>query len=181
MPAQDDLPVQFRDVGTRSLWNMRGEAVEGPLKGTRLRQVPAYNSMWFAWHTYWPNTLVWAGEGILSEADLPPVEPTAVVETRVDGAPRAFSLEQNRPNPFNPNTLIRFNLAEAGPARLGVYNTAGQQVRLLLEGHRGPGVYEVNWDGLDASGRPAASGLYFYRLEMTATGLARTRSMALVR
>ena len=64
---QGRLPVEFVDVETRSRWNMLGEAVAGELKGTRLEQIPAYNSMWFAWDTYWNGAPVWEGEGIVEE------------------------------------------------------------------------------------------------------------------
>ena len=60
-----DLPLAFADVETGSEWNMLGEALAGPLKGAQLEQIPAYNSMWFGWSAYWPETRLWNGEGIL--------------------------------------------------------------------------------------------------------------------
>ena len=59
------LPLAFADVETGSEWNMLGEALAGPLKGAQLEQIPAYNSMWFGWSAYWPETRLWNGEGIL--------------------------------------------------------------------------------------------------------------------
>ncbi|MDE2706829.1 MAG: DUF3179 domain-containing (seleno)protein, partial [Gemmatimonadota bacterium] len=59
------LPLAFADVETGSEWNMRGEALAGPLKGAQLEQIPAYNSMWFGWSAYWPDTRLWNGKGIL--------------------------------------------------------------------------------------------------------------------
>ena len=59
------LPLAFTDVETGSEWNMRGEALAGPLKGAQLEQIPAYNSMWFGWSAYWPQTRLWNGKGIL--------------------------------------------------------------------------------------------------------------------
>ena len=53
------FPFAFRDVETGTLWNISGESVEGPLVGARLTQVPAHNSFWFAWVTFWPETDVW--------------------------------------------------------------------------------------------------------------------------
>ena len=52
-------PVGFRDRETDTLWNIKGEALEGPLSGQRLTQIPAHNSMWFAWVTFWQDTDVW--------------------------------------------------------------------------------------------------------------------------
>jgi len=60
-----DLLLAFADVETGSEWNMRGEALAGPRKGAQLEQIPAYNSMWFGWSAYWPQTRLWNGEGLL--------------------------------------------------------------------------------------------------------------------
>ena len=60
-----DRPLAFADVETGSEWNMLGEALAGPLKGAQLEQIPAYNSMWFGWSAYWPQTRLWNGEGLL--------------------------------------------------------------------------------------------------------------------
>jgi hypothetical protein len=49
--------LQDRETGTR--WDIRGRAVEGPLAGEQLVQVPAHSAMWFAWVTFWPATRVW--------------------------------------------------------------------------------------------------------------------------
>ncbi|GEM_PF-3226904 len=82
-----------------------------------------------------------------------------------EGSSLAFSLEQNLPNPFNPATTIRYTLPEASPVRLTVYNALGQEVRVLVNEAQGPGPHSARWDGRDASGRGAAAGVYFYRLE----------------
>jgi hypothetical protein len=65
VPGADDLPVEFMDRETASRWNMRGEAVAGPLQGEQLEQMPSYNAMWFGWSAYWPATQLWDGEGLL--------------------------------------------------------------------------------------------------------------------
>ena len=54
-------PMGLRDRETGSLWNVEGVAVEGPKRGQRLTQVPAYNAFWFAWVTFWQDTDVWQG------------------------------------------------------------------------------------------------------------------------
>lgn len=77
-----------------------------------------------------------------------------------------FSLEPNRPNPFRRTTTIAFSLAAEGRVRLAIYDVAGRLVRRLIDGDRlGEGAHERTWDGLDAAGRPAAPGVYYYRLE----------------
>jgi photosystem II stability/assembly factor-like uncharacterized protein len=74
-------------------------------------------------------------------------------------------LEAPRPNPFLPSTRIRFRLEEKAEVRLNVYSAAGRRVRTLLDGSLDPGSHEVRWRGRDDFGRPAAAGVYFFRLE----------------
>jgi hypothetical protein len=72
---------------------------------------------------------------------------------------------ENYPNPFNPSTTIRYTLPEASSVRLTIYNVLGQEVRTLVNAAQSRGVHSVQWDGRDASGRQAATGVYIYRLE----------------
>ncbi len=76
-----------------------------------------------------------------------------------------FALAPARPNPFAGEAGLRFTLAEAGPARLTVFDLAGRQVAVLFDGPAPAGETGVRWDGRDASGREAPAGIYFYRLE----------------
>jgi len=172
-----ELPVWFEDVETRSLWNMGGLAVDGPLAGSQLEQVPAYNSMWFAWHTYWPQTTIWNGEGIIDEP--PPI--TAILEPTAGSVPADLILDQNYPNPFNPSTRIRFDLPVEGEIHLAIYNTMGQRIRRLADGFHQAGVYELTWDGRDDGGRAVASGAYVYRLEAAERGWMTGRRLVLAR
>lgn len=55
-------PLGLRDRETGTLWSVEGVALEGPLRGQRLVQVPAHNSFWFAWVTFWQSTDVWQGQ-----------------------------------------------------------------------------------------------------------------------
>lgn len=75
--------------------------------------------------------------------------------------PLITSLDSAFPNPFNPNTTIRFNLATAGHTGIDIYNARGQKVRTLLNRQMDAGAHRVTWDGRDDSGSPAASGMYF--------------------
>jgi hypothetical protein len=93
--------------------------------------------------------------------------------------PQRFVLHQNEPNPFNPTTVLRFDLPSAGPVRLVVYDPAGRLVRQLAGGVRPAGSYAVVWDGRDATGRGVGSGVYVARLEAgAASGITK---MILVR
>ena len=93
--------------------------------------------------------------------------------------PKVFTLSQNAPNPFNPSTVIGFDLASLLPVRLAVYSAAGQKVRELVSGQMSAGRHSVAWDGRDDAGQPASSGVYLYRLE--AGGRSETRKMLLLR
>ena len=170
-----ELPIEFKDIQTGSRWNMLGQAVDGPLAGTQLEQIPGYNSMWFAWDTYYQGTEVWAGEGYIAEP------PNTAIEQLGNGTPQDFSLRQNFPNPFNPNTFIDYHLPANGTVELRVYNQVGQVIRTLVEGEQQAGVYRVDWDGRDVSGQAVASGVYLYRLEVPQSGFVQTRYMSLVR
>jgi len=84
--------------------------------------------------------------------------------------PSQYVLHQNYPNPFNPTTAIRFDLSDPGYVSLKVFNILGQEVRTLVDGERDLGQYEVVWDGKDDVEKQVASGIYFYRLVMRASG-----------
>jgi len=76
-----------------------------------------------------------------------------------------LALYQNHPNPFNPSTTISFTLPAGCVVRLEVYDVSGRLVRRLIDGERrGAGLNNVEWNGRDASGGAAVSGIYVYRL-----------------
>ena len=79
--------------------------------------------------------------------------------------PDRFHLNQNMPNPFNPSTVIGYQLSEAGLVRLAISNLLGQEVRVLVNERRDAGSFSATWDGTDALGRRVASGVYLYRIQ----------------
>ena len=85
----------------------------------------------------------------------------------VRALPTEFALNQNFPNPFNPETTIAYDLADGGRVELEIYNVMGQMVMQLVSEEQPAGRYRVVWDGADAIGRSVASGVYFYRLNTT--------------
>ncbi len=96
------------------------------------------------------------------------LDPCGGDDSSVPGGPgqQAFvnRLEQNHPNPFNPRTTISFSLAQAGPTQLVIYDVSGRKVRTLVDGHKDAGPHTLVWDGLDDSGRPVASGVFWSQL-----------------
>ncbi len=114
--------------------------------------------------------------------EAPPEVPTSIgEEAQVLGS---FALHPNAPNPFNQATVVWFSLPRAGAAKLTVYNLLGQEVAVLAAGPQAVGEHAVRWDGRDLRGRPATSGVYFYRLQMLGAGgqpVVLTRKMTLLR
>ena len=92
--------------------------------------------------------------------------------------PARFELGANYPNPFNPSTLIPYQLAASSHVRLEVFNLLGQRIATLVEGERPAGVHTAVWDATDASGQAVGAGVYLYRL--TVGGDSRTGRMVLV-
>jgi len=95
------------------------------------------------------------------------------------GVPSRTRLVGNAPNPFNPRTVISFELAQTGPVRLEVYDVKGRLVQTLGDRVFEAGLHSVPWDGRDRRGGETASGLYFFRL-MTEDEV-QTHKMLLVR
>jgi hypothetical protein len=95
------------------------------------------------------------------------------------GVPAVFALHQNFPNPFNPNTEIRFDLPAAAEVQIKVFNMLGQEVAALADGARPAGTHRVIWDGKSASGVQVASGLYVYQIK--AGSFVESKKMVLLR
>jgi hypothetical protein len=88
-------------------------------------------------------------------------------------------LYQNLPNPFNPETTIRYGLADAGQVSVVIYSVTGQRVRTLVSAFQSAGAYQVSWDGQDALGNQVSSGVYLMRMQTG--GFIQTRKMLLLR
>lgn len=122
-------------------------------------------------------------DGLINHEDLNEI----LDELRVAGAPTQTTdallpsdtyLFNNYPNPFNPETWIPYQLANAGDVRINIYNAQGVLVRVLPLGHQRAGYYTnqsqaAYWDGRNTLGEPVASGVYFYQLETDKTSLMR--------
>ena len=99
---------------------------------------------------------------------------TSVDEEQRGGIPMRYELGQNFPNPFNPQTVISFQLPVPSHVSLKVYNVLGSEMTTLVHGDRKPGEHSVQWD---ATGYP--SGVYFFRL--LADGFVDTRKLVLLK
>ena len=83
------------------------------------------------------------------------------------------------PNPFSASMTIEYRLNASKPVSLTVFDMLGRRVRTLSEGPAQPGVYTATWDGRNADGTPASSGVYVVRMQ--AGSFVATRRIVLVR
>ncbi len=90
------------------------------------------------------------------------------------GLPEVFALHAAYPNPFNPQAIVPFDVAEAGRIRLAVYDLLGREVAVLVDGERPAGRHEAVLNGAGL-----ASGIYLVR--MAAEGFTQTRRVTLLR
>lgn len=169
--------------GTPAIWDLDEDGASDIIVAGWDRQVHvwrypgAFDPLGMAWpmfhHDNWRTGM--ATFPILSSVDTLPGEPTPPV------TPGRAWLGQNRPNPFNPVTVIGYTVPGTAPeeVRLRVYSVAGRLVRTLVSRRVEPGYHEARWDGRDDRGSPAASGVYVYRAEIGAAAF--TRKMALLK
>ncbi|MBN1895245.1 T9SS type A sorting domain-containing protein [bacterium] len=76
----------------------------------------------------------------------------------------SFRILSNYPNPFNPGTVITYEIRKTEIASLEVYHATGRLIRLLaVDRMHAPGFYEMSWDGRDDAGHPANNGIYLCR------------------
>ncbi|MEN8008254.1 MAG: choice-of-anchor D domain-containing protein [Candidatus Krumholzibacteriota bacterium] len=94
------------------------------------------------------------------------------------GTPAVTRILPNAPNPFNPETDIRFELSRPGQVRLVVFDVTGRRVKTLHDGHLEAGPHSLVWQGRDDGGRPVASGLYYLRMD-TVEGVQHRKMMLL--
>ncbi len=78
--------------------------------------------------------------------------------------PARFALGPNYPNPFNPSTIIPYQLAVSAAVRLEVFNLLGQHIATLVDGERPAGFHTATWHAVDGAGRAVGAGVYIYRM-----------------
>ena len=78
--------------------------------------------------------------------------------------PARFALGPNYPNPFNPSTIIPYQLAVSSAVRLEVFNLLGQHIATLVDGERAAGFHTATWHATDGAGRAVGAGVYIYRM-----------------
>ena len=104
---------------------------------------------------------------------------TKPVVLETEDAPLVFSLSQNAPNPFNPETIISYVLPQSEQVKLVIYNVLGQEIRTLVNALQPAGRYRVVWNSRDDFGRSVSSGIYLYQI--TAGEFTSTRKMLILK
>jgi hypothetical protein len=93
--------------------------------------------------------------------------------------PSVFRLSNNYPNPFNPSTVIPYDIPKKTPAKIIIYNLTGQQIKTLVNALHEPGQYRIVWHGLDDTGNAVSSGIYVVLME--AGSFRKTGKLVLIR
>jgi len=97
----------------------------------------------------------------------------------------SYQLAPSYPNPFNPSTVISFQLPVNSEVRLAIYNSVGQLVRELVNGEIPAGRHIISWDGRDQFNNTVAAGVYLYRITATGkngeTAFSKTQRMTMVK
>lgn len=111
-----------------------------------------------------------------SNADV--VRKTTAVNNNPSQPAFTFELAPNYPNPFNPETTIRYQVARSVKVNITIYNVLGQKVRTLLDASKPAGAHRVVWNGKDERGMSLPTGMYFYK--MRAGEFVQVRKMLLL-
>ena len=93
-------------------------------------------------------------------------EPPVSIDEDITQTTPSIQLERNYPNPFNPETMIKFSISEYSKTTLSVYNIKGQLVRTLIDEDLERGNHDVIWFGKDNNNKPVSSSVYFYKLKV---------------
>ncbi len=94
-------------------------------------------------------------------------------------ATETFYLSQNNPNPFNISTKIQYQIGKPSKVTLKIYNSSGQEIRILINKFELPGLKLVTWNGKDNYGYDAIPGIYYYSLRVG--DFSQCRKMVLIR
>ncbi|NQV51378.1 MAG: T9SS type A sorting domain-containing protein [Candidatus Marinimicrobia bacterium] len=92
------------------------------------------------------------------------IQPVSLDEEVKKQTADIFALFQNYPNPFNPTTTIRYQIPSQSSVKVAVFDVQGHEVIVLQEALQSAGSHELIWNGMDKTGHPVSTGVYFCRL-----------------
>ena len=147
---------QFVQLGTAARWGDYSAMAVDPVDDT----------FWYTQEYAKPNTRLgqlagWATKIAQIRLDGDLNKSAAEAET----VPDSYALLQNHPNPFNPETQVRFQLPEASHVTVRIFNTLGQEIRTLTNKQYEAGSHSVRWDSKDNQGNAVSSGIYLYKVQ----------------
>jgi photosystem II stability/assembly factor-like uncharacterized protein len=99
---------------------------------------------------------------------------TFIEEEKTNAVPNEFLLSQNFPNPFNPNTTIKYSIPNASKVTIKIFDVLGKEIETLVDEEKPIGTYELKWNATKLS-----SGVYFYQLK--AGDFIQTKKMILLK
>ena len=119
------------------------------------------------------------GNGVYCEISVVNSTVLTSLETENDDIITSYKLYNNIPNPFNPETTIKYELPKTSHVSLKIYNILGQEVKTLINDKKSAGIHQIKWDGTNNNGIKVNSGIYLYRLQ---TGdFVKTKKMILLK
>ena len=93
--------------------------------------------------------------------------------------PIVYKVHQNHPNPFNPVTMLQYDLPEDGFVNITIYNMMGRQINTLVSGQQNAGYKSIQWNATNNIGQPVSAGLYLYTIQ--AGNFRQTKKMVLLK
>lgn len=99
--------------------------------------------------------------------------PDKVDERKMPNIAGSFKLLPNYPNPFNPSTIIQYDIPKAGKAEISIYDISGKLIKTMVNQSQAAGLQKAEWDGTNEAGKKAASGYYVYTVKFEQTILSK--------
>ena len=99
--------------------------------------------------------------------DLEPMGPIELyMNTQtIANIPNKYRLHQNFPNPFNPETIIPYDLPENIFVNITIYDLLGRQVKILVNQIQNTGFNSIQWNATNDYGEPVSAGIYLYQIQ----------------
>ncbi len=93
------------------------------------------------------------------------LSPVNVDERKMPNIAGSFKLRPNYPNPFNPSTIISYDIPKAGKVEIRIYDISGKLIRTIVNQSQAAGLHKAHWDGRNEAGKKAASGIFVYTVK----------------